>query len=106
MPRPTGRGYALLALAVLTYLVARVLGTWELYLLSLAFPAVVLLCWLMVVFSGRRIRSPADWTQTVPSPVTNRSCGPPFTIPLSSRGPSSFCGTGRLLSPRLMFVRK
>ena len=56
MPRPTGRGYALLALAILIYLVARVLGTWELYLLSLAFPAVVLLCWVTVFLSGRHIR--------------------------------------------------
>jgi hypothetical protein len=32
MPRPTSRGYALLALAAATYAAARVVGTWELYL--------------------------------------------------------------------------
>ena len=49
MPRPTGRGYALLALAAVTYLAARLVGTWELYLLAFAFFAVVLLSWLLVV---------------------------------------------------------
>jgi uncharacterized protein (DUF58 family) len=56
MPRPTGRGYALLALAVITYLAARLVGTWELYLLSFAFLAVVVLSWLLVTVAGRRIR--------------------------------------------------
>ena len=36
MPRPTGRGYALIALAVATYLAGRVVGTWELYLVAFA----------------------------------------------------------------------
>jgi uncharacterized protein (DUF58 family) len=55
MPRPTGRGYALLALAVVTYLCARLVGTWELYLLAFAFLVVVVLCWLTVMVAGRRI---------------------------------------------------
>jgi uncharacterized protein (DUF58 family) len=55
MPRPTGRGYALLALAVVTYLAARLVGTWELFLLAFAFLAVVLLSWLLVALTGRRI---------------------------------------------------
>lgn len=56
MPRPTGRGYALLALAVATYLAGRVVGTWELYLLAFAFLASVVVSWLLVVLTGRRIR--------------------------------------------------
>jgi uncharacterized protein (DUF58 family) len=56
MPRPTGRGYALLGLAAVTYLAGRVVGTWELYLLAFAFLAVVIVSWLLVLASGRRIR--------------------------------------------------
>lgn len=56
MPRPTGRGYALLALAVGTYLAARVVGTWELYFVAFAFFAAVLISWLLVALTGRRIR--------------------------------------------------
>ena len=56
MPRPTGRGYALLALAVVTYLAGRLVGTWELYLLAFAFLAAVVLSWLSVLATGRRVR--------------------------------------------------
>ena len=56
MPRPTGRGYALIGLAVATYLTGRVVGTWELYLLAFAFLAAVIVSWLLVVLTGRRIR--------------------------------------------------
>jgi uncharacterized protein (DUF58 family) len=56
MPRPTGRGYALLALAAGTYAAARVVGTWELYLFAFAFLAAVILSWVLVIATGRRIR--------------------------------------------------
>jgi uncharacterized protein (DUF58 family) len=56
MPRPTGRGYALLALAVTTYLAARLVGTWELYLLAFAFLAMLVLCWVTVLVTGRSLR--------------------------------------------------
>ena len=56
MPRPTGRGYALLALAVTMYLAARLVGTWELYLLAFAFLAMLVLSWIGVLATGRRIR--------------------------------------------------
>jgi uncharacterized protein (DUF58 family) len=56
MPRPTGRGHALLALAVATYLAARLVGTWELYLLAFAFLAMLVLSWVIVLATGRRIR--------------------------------------------------
>jgi len=55
MPVPTGRGYALLALAAVTYLAGRLVGTWELYLLAFAFLAMVLISWLSVVITGRKI---------------------------------------------------
>ncbi len=37
--RPTSRGLALLAVAAATYLAARIVGTWELYLVAVAFLA-------------------------------------------------------------------
>ena len=56
MPRPTVRGYALLGLALATYLAGRVVGTWELYLFAFAFLAAVVFSWLSVVATGRRIK--------------------------------------------------
>lgn len=56
MPRPTSRGYALLALAVATYLAGRIVGTWELYLIAFAFLAILLLSWGLVALTSRRIR--------------------------------------------------
>ncbi|MFH0915618.1 MAG: DUF58 domain-containing protein [bacterium] len=56
MPRPTGRGFALLGLAAGTYVAGRVVGTWELYLFAFAFLAAVIVSWLLVVATGRRIR--------------------------------------------------
>ncbi|HUK77505.1 MAG TPA: DUF58 domain-containing protein [Thermoleophilia bacterium] len=38
-----------------TYLAARLLGTWELYLLAFAFLAAVLVSWLLVLATGRRL---------------------------------------------------
>ncbi len=55
MPRPTSRGYALLALAAGTYAAARVVGTWELYLFAFSFLAAVVISWLLVIATGRRI---------------------------------------------------
>lgn len=56
MPRPTGRGYTLLALAAGTYLAGRVVGTWELYFIAIAFLAAVVVSWILVAVTGRRIR--------------------------------------------------
>lgn len=56
MPRPTGRGFALLGLAAGTYLAGRVVGTWELYLFAFAFLAAVIISWLLVAATGRRVR--------------------------------------------------
>jgi uncharacterized protein (DUF58 family) len=55
MVRPTARGLGLLGIVVGIYIAARVVGTWELYLLSIAFLATLLVCWLMVLVSGRKL---------------------------------------------------
>ena len=49
MTRPTARGTALLAVAVATYLAARIVGTWELYFMAFAFLAAVGVCWTLVL---------------------------------------------------------
>ncbi len=56
MPRLTGRGFALVGLAAGTYVAGRVVGTWELYLVAFAFAAVIVVSWLLVLATGRRIR--------------------------------------------------
>jgi len=43
-------------LAAGTYVAARVVGTWELYLFAFAFLAAVIVSWLLVITTGRRIR--------------------------------------------------
>ena len=57
MARPTARGLALLGIVVGTYVAARVVGTWELYLLSFAFLAALLVSWLMVLATGRKLEA-------------------------------------------------
>ncbi len=66
MPRPTGRGLGVLGLAAGTYLAGRVLGTWELYLFAFAFIAVVVVSWLLVTLTGRRIRVTRSFTPERP----------------------------------------
>jgi uncharacterized protein (DUF58 family) len=56
VPRPTGRGLGVLGLAAGTYLAGRVIGTWELYLIAFAFAAAVVISWVLVMLTGRRIR--------------------------------------------------
>ena len=53
--RPTFRGVALLAVAALTYIAARALGTWELYFLAVALAAAVGICWALVGTSAARL---------------------------------------------------
>ncbi len=55
MTRPTTRGLALLGIAGLTYVAARVLGTWELYLIALAFAAMSAVAWVLVHSGSRRL---------------------------------------------------
>ena len=56
MTRPTARGVALLAVAAATYVAARVLGTWELYLVALAFAAMAGVAWVLVHSGSRRLQ--------------------------------------------------
>jgi uncharacterized protein (DUF58 family) len=53
--RPTARGLGLFGIVIGAYVAARVVGTWELYLLSFAFLATLLVSWLMVLVSGRKL---------------------------------------------------
>jgi uncharacterized protein (DUF58 family) len=56
MIRPTTRGVALLAVALATYVAARVIGTWELYLVALAFAAMTAVAWVTVLAGSRRLQ--------------------------------------------------
>ena len=56
MTRPTTRGIALVAVAAGAYVAARVLGTWELYLVALAFAAMTVLAWATVLAGSRRLQ--------------------------------------------------
>ena len=60
MPRPTARGASLLGVAAAAYLAARLFGTWELYLLSFAFLALVAVSWLLVAVASRRLTAARD----------------------------------------------
>ncbi|HTX68424.1 MAG TPA: DUF58 domain-containing protein [Thermoleophilia bacterium] len=55
MTRLTRRGVALLGVALLTYLAARVLGTWELYLMALAFGGMTVVAWVLVQAGSRHL---------------------------------------------------
>jgi uncharacterized protein (DUF58 family) len=46
---------ALLAVALAAYLAARVLGTWELYLVALAFAGMTAVAWVLVTVASRRL---------------------------------------------------
>ena len=48
-------GTALVAVAVATYVAARIVGTWELYFLAFAFLAAVGVCWVLVLATVRRL---------------------------------------------------
>ena len=82
MTRPTPRGAALVAVAVATYVAARVLGTWELYVVALAFAAMVCVSWALIVSGGRRLDV---YRESPPMPRSPATC-------CCSR---SGCGAGR-----------
>lgn len=66
MARPTGRGLALLAAAAATYIAARVVGTWELYLVAVALAATALVAWLAVAATARRLEGARTLTPAQP----------------------------------------
>jgi uncharacterized protein (DUF58 family) len=55
------------AVAFATYVAARILGTWELYLLAIAFLAAVVVAWLLVARAGRRLTATRDLIPSQPT---------------------------------------
>ena len=47
-------------MALATYVAARIVGTWELYLLAVAFLAAIVVAWLLVARAGRRLTAARD----------------------------------------------
>jgi uncharacterized protein (DUF58 family) len=54
---PTARGLTLAGIVVGTYVAARIVGTWELYLICLGFLGTLLLSWLMVLATARKLEA-------------------------------------------------
>lgn len=97
MARPTGRGLALLATAAATYVAARVVGTWELYLVASSLAAGVLIAWALVAATTRRLEAARTVTPERPTAgdplsvsltVCNGSAlpGPQVTVPDAAAG--------------------
>ena len=58
-------------MAAATYVAARVLGTWELYLVALAFAAMTALAWVLVLAGARRLQVDRQGrARAAPSPAT------------------------------------
>jgi uncharacterized protein (DUF58 family) len=81
----------LLAVAFATYLAARLVGTWELYLVAFAFLAAVLVAWLVVTSATRTLRATRILTPAQPTVdddlvvtvrVTNGSRAPGLLVTL------------------------
>ena len=66
MTRPTPRGVGLLAVAAGTYVAARAIGTWELYVLAVAFAALVAVGWVQARATERRLRVTRSLTPRQP----------------------------------------
>ncbi len=66
MTRPTPRGAALVAVAAGTYVAARILGTWELYVVALAFTAMVCVSWALIAAGSRRLHVSRSVTPDAP----------------------------------------
>jgi uncharacterized protein (DUF58 family) len=85
MIRPTTRGVALLAVAVATYMAARVIGTWELYLVAVAFAAMTAVAWVMVLAGSRRLQ--VDRRVTPERPVAGDTLAFSFHVRSGRRTP-------------------
>ena len=86
MTRPTPRGAALVGVAAATYVAARILGTWELYVVAIAFTAMVCVSWGLVATGSRRLRVSRGVTPS--SPVA----GDPLLFSFRVRSGSSLPG--------------
>jgi uncharacterized protein (DUF58 family) len=105
MARPTGRGYALVGVATAAFVAARVVGTWELYVLALSFATLPVLAWAYVSLTARRLHgrrevSPARPTAgdplSVAVTVENRGVLPAPQITAPDPAGAMGDGTGRL----------
>ncbi|MGO8685032.1 MAG: DUF58 domain-containing protein [Thermoleophilia bacterium] len=85
MTRPTARGAALLVVGAATYLAARLVGTWELYLLGFALLAAVLVTWLQVRAIGGRLQVTRSVTPR--QPVAGEPLSLSFRVESGSRVP-------------------
>ena len=98
MTRPTLRGGALLCVALVTYLAARVLGTWELYLVALALAAMCLVAWVLVAAGSKRLT--VARRASPEQPVAGDALSLSFTVTPGRRVPGlriTLCGgAGRL----------
>ena len=98
MTRPTLRGGSLLCVALVTYLTARVLGTWELYLVALALAAMCLVAWALVAAGSKRLR--VVRRASPDQPVAGDALRLSFTVTPGRRLPGlriTLCGgTGKL----------
>ncbi len=54
-------------MALATYLAARILGTWELYFVAVAFLAAPVVAWLLVAHAGRRLTATRDLVPSQPT---------------------------------------
>ena len=86
MTRPTARGTALAVVAAATYVAARVLGTWELYLVALAFAGMIGVSWGLVLAGARRLQ--IDRRVTPDRPVD----GDPLELSFCARSGSPLPG--------------
>lgn len=80
MTRPTARGVVLLTVAAVTYAAARVLGTWELYLISLSFAGMTAVALVLVSAGSRRLQ--VDRSVAPEEPVA----GDPLSLRFRERG--------------------
>ena len=86
MTRPTPRGAALIGIAAGTYVAARILGTWELYVVALAFTAMVGVSWGLVIAGGGRLQVSRSVTPSAPV------AGDPLRLSFRVRNGSSLPG--------------
>ncbi len=92
MTRLTRRGAALIAVTGGTYVAARILGTWELYLITLAFAAMIGVAWVVVSTGTRRL--------TIERTVTPERAvaGDPLEFAFRAHGGPAFPGLHTVLT--------
>ena len=107
MTRPTPRGVALLGVALVTYIAARVFGTWELYLVALAFAGMTAVAWVLVTAASRGLT--VDRRVTPAHPVAGDPLRLAFSVDSAWRLPGlhvvlADAGAGMTGLPELVVV--